>query len=105
MCPRLPVAVETERGLVLVDVGPEGIADALEVYLSDLGYGLEDIWLVSLTHHDGDHVGGIEEVRARADPIVAAHPEETAFLMGERETQKGGPLSSSNCHRTFLLYK
>ncbi|QRV15903.1 MBL fold metallo-hydrolase [Haloterrigena salifodinae] len=82
-----------------------GIADALEVNLSDLGYGFEDIWLVSLTHHDGDHIGGIEEVRACADPIVAAHPEETAFLTGERKTQKGGPLSSSNCHRTFLLYK
>jgi hypothetical protein len=47
------VAVETERGLVLVDVGPEGIADALEVHLSDLGYGLEDIWLVTLIHHYG----------------------------------------------------
>ncbi|MFC4247881.1 MBL fold metallo-hydrolase [Natribaculum luteum] len=79
----MPVAVKTERGLVLVDVGPEGIADALEVRLSDLGYGLEDIWLVSLTHHDGDHVGEIEEGRARADPIVAAHPEEMLSLSSE----------------------
>ena len=84
-----PTAVETPRGLVLVDVGPHGIADALEIHLEDLGYGLEDVWLVILTHHDGDHVGGVEELRARADPIVAAHPEETAFLTGERDPQKG----------------
>lgn len=86
-----PTAVETERGLVLIDVGPEGIAGALEIHLADLGYGLEDIWLVFLTHHDGDHVGGVEEVRARADPIVAAHPEETPYLTGERDPQKGDP--------------
>ncbi|MHC3437617.1 MBL fold metallo-hydrolase [Natrialbaceae archaeon A-gly3] len=86
-----PTAIETERGLVLVDVGPEGIADALEVHLADLGYGLEDVWLALVTHHDGDHVGGVEEIRARADPIVAAHPEETPYLTGEREPQKGDP--------------
>ncbi|ELY45906.1 MULTISPECIES: hypothetical protein [Natronorubrum] len=36
-------SVETECGLVLIDVGPEGFTDALEVHLSDLGWGLEDI--------------------------------------------------------------
>ncbi|WP_340681170.1 hypothetical protein [Natrinema caseinilyticum] len=35
-----PAAVGTERGLVLVDVGPEAIADALAVHLSNLGRGL-----------------------------------------------------------------
>jgi glyoxylase-like metal-dependent hydrolase (beta-lactamase superfamily II) len=95
-----PTAVEAERGLVLIDVEPEGIVGTLEVHLSDLGYGLEDVWLVTLTHHHEDHIGGIEEVRARADPIVAVYPEETAFLTGEREPQKGNPGASYlDCRR------
>ncbi|MDQ2052682.1 hypothetical protein RBH26_19690 [Natronolimnohabitans sp. A-GB9] len=56
--PITPTPVETERGLVLIDVSPEGIAEALEVYLSDLGYGLEAIWLVTLIHHDGTTSAG-----------------------------------------------
>lgn len=84
---------------------PRGIADTLEVYRSDLDYGLKGIWLVALIHHDGDHVGGIEAVRARADPIVTAHSEETASPTGEREPRKAIHsrfLTLSSCHEIIL---
>jgi hypothetical protein len=76
--------VETERGLVLIDVGPEGLADALEVHLADLGYGLEDIWLVTPIHHDETTSAGPKwSVHA---PIQRSPPmEETAFPTGEGE--------------------
>ena len=84
-----PTAVETDRGLVLIDVGPEGIVDALEVHLRDLGHELADVWLVLLTHHDGDHAGGLADLLERTDAVVAAHREETPFVTGKRDPLKG----------------
>ncbi|MFC6717387.1 MBL fold metallo-hydrolase [Natrialbaceae archaeon GCM10025810] len=85
-----PAVLETDRGLVLIDAGPEGMADALEVHLSDLGYGLEDVWLVLLTHHDGDHAGGLADLLERTDAVVAAHPEEAPYVEGDEGPIKGG---------------
>ncbi|TYL39215.1 MBL fold metallo-hydrolase [Natronococcus pandeyae] len=84
-----PAAVETDRGLVLIDVGPPGAVDGIRTHLREIGFGLEDIWLVLATHHDGDHVGGLAELLERIDPVVAAHHEEAPFITGEREPIKG----------------
>lgn len=84
-----PTVVETERGLVLIDVGPEGAVDGLRPHLTTLGYELADVWLVVLTHHDGDHAGGLAEVLERVDAVVATHRDEAAYVSGEREPLKG----------------
>lgn len=84
-----PVAVETDRGLVLVDVGPEGVVDGLETHLESLGFSLEDVRLVLLTHHDGDHAGGLSELLAAVDAVVATHHEESPYITGERDPIKG----------------
>lgn len=84
-----PAAVETDRGLVLIDVGPPGAVGGIRTHLRELGFGLEDIWLVLATHHDGDHVGGLADLLEHVDPIVAAHRDETPFITGEREPIKG----------------
>jgi glyoxylase-like metal-dependent hydrolase (beta-lactamase superfamily II) len=85
-----PAAVETDRGLILIDVGPPGAVDGLRTHLRELGFEPEDIWLVLLTHHDGDHVGGLAELLERVDPIVATHREEAPYVAGERDPMKGG---------------
>ncbi len=85
-----PSAVETDRGLVLVDVGPPGAVDGLRTHLRGLGFELEDVWLVLLTHHDGDHVGGLAELLEHTDAVVATHPEEAPYVRGERAPIKGG---------------
>ncbi|MDQ2049585.1 MBL fold metallo-hydrolase [Natronolimnohabitans sp. A-GB9] len=79
-----PTVVETERGLVLIDVGPAGAVDAVRTHLRSLGYELEDIWLVLLTHHDRDHVGGLAELLESVDAVVATHREEAPYVTGER---------------------
>ncbi len=84
-----PTVVETDRGLILVDVGPEGAVDPLETALADLGFSMSDLWLVVLTHHDGDHAGGLEELRSRVDVPVAAHPDETPYITGKEMPIKG----------------
>ncbi|WP_394739699.1 MBL fold metallo-hydrolase [Natronococcus roseus] len=84
-----PTAVETDRGPVLIDVGPPGAVDGLRTHLRGLGFELEDVWLVLLTHHDGDHVGGLGELLERVDPIVATHREEAPYVTGDRDPIKG----------------
>ncbi|ARS88817.1 MBL fold metallo-hydrolase [Natrarchaeobaculum aegyptiacum] len=84
-----PVVLETDRGLVLVDVGPEGAIDAIASHVEDLGYDLQDVWLVLCTHHDGDHVAGLAELLERTDAIVAAHEAEAPYVRGDEEPIKG----------------
>lgn len=85
-----PAAVETDRGLVLVDVGPEGAVGALETHLEGLGFSLADVRLIVLTHHDGDHAGGLSELLAAVDATVATHRDEAPYVTGERDPIKGG---------------
>ena len=84
-----PSVVETERGLVLVDVGPCGAVDGLRTHLRSLNYDLADVWLVVLSHHDGDHAGGLAEFLEQVDAVVATHREEAPYVSGERDPIKG----------------
>ncbi|QLG48259.1 MBL fold metallo-hydrolase [Natrinema halophilum] len=83
-----PVVVETDRGLVLLDVGPRGAISSLETHLMKVGYSLEDVWLVVLSHHDGDHAAGLAALLERVDAVVATHREEAPFVSGEKEPIK-----------------
>lgn len=84
-----PTVVETDRGPILVDVGPDGVVESLASHLADLDISLDDLWLVVLTHHDSDHAGGLAELRDRTDVVVAAHRDEAPFVRGDRNPLKG----------------
>ncbi|AFZ73335.1 MBL fold metallo-hydrolase [Natronobacterium gregoryi] len=84
------VAVETDRGPVLVDIGPVGSVGALEVHLEAPSSDLEDVWLVVVTHNDGDPAGGLAELLEHTDAVVAAHREEAPYVAGERDPIKSG---------------
>ncbi|WP_254530525.1 MBL fold metallo-hydrolase [Natrinema gelatinilyticum] len=83
-----PTVAETARGLVLIDVGPRGAVDTLGITLRTLGFELEDVWLVVLTHHDGDHAAGLAELLERIDAVVACHRDEVPYLSGEHDPIK-----------------
>lgn len=80
-----PALVETERGLVLIDAGPEGSLESLRTHVRSLGHELADVWLVVVTHHDADHAGGLAGLLEHTDAVVATHREEAPFLTGERD--------------------
>ncbi len=84
-----PLAVETPRGLVLVDVGLPGAAEAIGDALADIDRSLDDVWAVLLTHHDGDHAGGLRELLEDVEATVLAHRAEAPFVRGDREPLKG----------------
>jgi glyoxylase-like metal-dependent hydrolase (beta-lactamase superfamily II) len=88
-----PTAVETDRGLVLVDAGLPAARDRIEPVLDEAGYGLADVRLVLFTHQDGDHVGGYHDLAGAVgfDPVVLAHAAEAPAIDGREEPiAKGG---------------
>jgi glyoxylase-like metal-dependent hydrolase (beta-lactamase superfamily II) len=52
--------LENDDGWTLVDTGGEGQADRVREALAALGAGPEDLKRILLTHHHGDHIGGLE---------------------------------------------
>jgi len=82
-------ALETPTGLTLVDTGLPGSADELEAVLDAAGFGLDDVTSVLLTHHDGDHAGGLAGLLERRSVPVLAHERCAPFVRGERDPIKG----------------
>lgn len=85
-----PGAVETDRGLVLLDVGYPDTLDQLEAHLAAVGHDWSGVWAVLLTHQDADHAAALSEVVDRADPIVFAHPDCAPYVDGRLDPIKGG---------------
>lgn len=83
-----PVAVETDRGLVLIDAGLPTTLDQLDARLADAGFEVGDVDLVLLTHHDTDHAGGLAEVVERSGATVLAHTAETPYVDGREDPIK-----------------
>jgi glyoxylase-like metal-dependent hydrolase (beta-lactamase superfamily II) len=83
-----PCAVETERGLLLFDVGAPGPLDGLESALADAGFDLGDVAGVLLTHQDVDHAGALATVQERTDAVSVAS-EHTAAVVTGREPPRG----------------
>jgi glyoxylase-like metal-dependent hydrolase (beta-lactamase superfamily II) len=86
-----PAAVETDRGVILVDAGlPDSTAKIREA-LSAADLALADVRYVLLTHQDGDHVGGCRAVLAETDATTLAHRTAAPYVEGERAPAKGDP--------------
>jgi glyoxylase-like metal-dependent hydrolase (beta-lactamase superfamily II) len=87
-----PAAVETAHGVLLVDAGLPGQADQLAAALANHGLDLTDVHAVVLTHHDGDHAGGLATVCERAAaPVVYAHEAAAPYVDGREFPSKGDP--------------
>jgi glyoxylase-like metal-dependent hydrolase (beta-lactamase superfamily II) len=85
-----PSAIETERGLLLVDTGTPDTVEQLEARLEEVGYALSDVASVLVTHQDGDHAGGLATVVQRANPFVVAHERAGPVVDGRDSTRGPG---------------
>lgn len=84
-----PTAVETGRGLLLLDVGVPDAIDQLEDHLGAAGFDWADVWGCLLTHQDFDHASGLSAVVERAGPVTFAHPACAPFIDGRSDPIKG----------------
>jgi glyoxylase-like metal-dependent hydrolase (beta-lactamase superfamily II) len=80
--------VERGGGLLLFDAGLQGEVDRLDGALAAHGFALSDVEAVLLTHHDGDHAGGLEHVVEASGATVFAHPAETPYVDGRAQPIK-----------------
>lgn len=83
-----PAAVETPRGLLLLDAGTPDSFDQLEAGLAEHGLSVEDTEYLVITHQDYDHAGGATNVIDAADPVVFAHEIATPFISGAERPLK-----------------
>ncbi|WP_435358324.1 MBL fold metallo-hydrolase [Haloarchaeobius sp. DFWS5] len=83
-----PVAVETDHGLLLLDTGLPGSVDQLRDELAAVDFDLDDLSMVLLTHHDGDHVGSLAELEAETPVVVTTHEDEAPYVDGRRHPLK-----------------
>ncbi|PSP50665.1 MBL fold metallo-hydrolase [Halobacteriales archaeon QH_1_68_42] len=83
-----PSAVETDRGLLLIDAGYPGSIEGFEENLAEQGFEWADVWGVALTHQDADHAGGLADIVERADPVVFAHRECAPYVDGREHPIK-----------------
>src|SRR4051794_29068583 len=83
--PSAAYAIETARGLVLVDSGLRGDAGRIGEQLAELGLASRPVRTVLLTHSHGDHSGGAQALRERFGAIVYAGKGDAPVL------RAGGP--------------
>lgn len=60
-----PVVGIDDEGLVLIDSGPPGSIAQMESALGSIGFGIEDIRWIFITHYHFDHVGNLVELMKR----------------------------------------
>lgn len=65
--------IETEKGPILIETGPESTWEFLEKGIQDLGYQVEDIQHVLLTHIHFDHAGAAWKF-AKNGAKIYVHP-------------------------------
>ncbi len=68
-----PAAIETERGLLLLDAGMPHTVGAIVDGIEETEFAVEAVDMVLATHQDGDHAGGISEIVERSGATVLAH--------------------------------
>lgn len=70
------IIVEGDLGPILIDTGYPGDRSALTASLHDLGYSVDDVYAILLTHGHADHIGNAAFVAGDAGcEIFAAHDE------------------------------
>jgi glyoxylase-like metal-dependent hydrolase (beta-lactamase superfamily II) len=76
--------LENDDGWTLVDTGVEGQAGRIRDALTALGSGPEDLKRIFLTHHHGDHIGGLEGLTEWApDAELGATEYEALVISGQ----------------------
>ena len=82
--------VEDAAGLTIVDAGLPGHWRELDQELTQLGYSLDDVRGIVLTHGDTDHIGFAERLRQANGIVVHVHELDAARARGEIKKPNSG---------------
>ncbi len=79
-------AVRYDGGVVLVDVGFPGFMGKLEEAMAKEAMKLSDVNKTIVTHHDGDHIGGLKALLDKYPGIeVMSTAEQAPFITGKEK--------------------
>ena len=79
---RAYLAVDADR-ITLIDAGLKGSAEKILRAVEAIGRKLEDVRQIVVTHHHGDHTGGLAELVERTGAQVLVHALDTPVVRGE----------------------
>ena len=77
--------IENREGPILIDAGFRWNGRTIIKSLHTLGYAVEDITKILLTHYHPDHSGGLHELLNKGIPEVHAHPYESDIITGQSD--------------------
>lgn len=72
--------IATSEGLILLDTGFRETLPLVESNIAELGFRVEDIRLLLISHGHYDHVGGLAEIKARTNASLLVNPAEVPLL-------------------------
>jgi len=93
--------VAHEGECTLVDAGWPGDEASVRDGLADIGYGLDEIDRVLVTHYDADHVGTLARLTPLLDAPVYVHPAERSYVRGERLPPWTNRIGLEALHRLY----
>ena len=71
-----------ENAICLVDVGYPGSFRFVKKGIESLGFSINDIKVVVLTHYHPDHIGDIKSILNQINPTIFAHEKEIPAIAG-----------------------
>lgn len=78
--------ITTDQGHILIDSGPDGVADQVEANIKALGFELKDIRYIVETHAHYDHVGAMAQIKADTGAqVVSSAGDRFALENGRRD--------------------
>jgi hydroxyacylglutathione hydrolase len=95
--------LEGQTGVVLIDTGPPGGAQAIIDGAAAAGVRHEEVRLIVLTHGHLDHYGATAEVKAWCGAPVAAHPGAPGFSQDRRNALPPGQTLRGSILRWLYL--
>lgn len=76
-----PGLIMDGNGLTLIDVGPPESFPQTKAYIEELGFKLQDLKFIIITHHHTDHIGELKHLVDYTGAKVYAHEAEVPWLL------------------------
>lgn len=82
-----PTLIQTDTSLTLVDCGYEEQLNLIEEAVAEIGFNLQQLSGVIITHHDIDHMGGLFQLKQLYPHIkVYASATEAPYVSGKKKS-------------------